>query len=181
MKHQCSKTMRVTIIWRMDWKGCVWWPENQLKDYYSLRNESQQKTQSVNTALASDFMTDWHKMRNKWISIQCIVILLYVWCLAPLSGPLAPSHVVSLAFCLRLEVWVYDCSDVNTISPTTEPVLAIFHTLKIAILNRDRFIETESRIVVTWGLEKGGTSSYCLISTEVQFGKFSMWTMVMVA
>ena len=100
-------------------------------------NESQQKTQSVNTALASDFMTDWHKIRNKWISIQCIVILLYVWCLAPLSGPLAPSHVVSLAFCLRLEVWVYDCSGVNTISSTTELVLAIFHTLKIAILNRD--------------------------------------------
>lgn len=179
MKHQCLKTMRVAIIWRMDWKGWVWWPENQLEDYYSLRNEGQQKTQNVNTALASDFMIDWHKIRNKWISIQCIIILLYVWCLAPLSDPLAPSHVVSLAFCLRLEVWVYDCSGVNTISPTIELVLAIFHTLKIAILNRDRFIETKSRIVVTWDWEKGGTSSYCVISTEFQFGKmkkFSRWT-----
>lgn len=43
MKHQCLKTMRVAIIWRMDWKGWVWWPENQLEDYYSLRNEANRR------------------------------------------------------------------------------------------------------------------------------------------
>lgn len=125
MKRWCLKKIIVTIIWRMDWKGWVWWPEDQLEDYYSLRSESQQETQSVNTAPASDFMTDWHKIHNRWVSFQCLVIPLCVWCLAPLSDPLAPSHVVSFAFCLRLEVWIYDCSCVDTISPTIK--LSIRH------------------------------------------------------
>lgn len=46
-------------------EGWVWWPEDQLEDICCCKGKSQQKTQRVNTTLASDFTADWPKIVNR--------------------------------------------------------------------------------------------------------------------